>query len=266
MSAVKLTKARLVPQNAAPIEVQFNPVTLQYDVSNSLDQQNRDATRRQIVTQSNARLSMELQFDTTPTGQSVREQTLPIKRLLRPDEADTQATFDIVPPVVRFEWGSFIFSGLIESYRETLDFFSPEGVPLRAQVSIAMTHQTRATEPALPRTARRGVGGFISTLIEQCTPQGLDGAAGVAGRMFGAGLAAGEALGLARGIASANGESSLRRSDQRALAVPDPGQTRSAAGAPERGGAGSGAANAPGGTSADVGQNRSLSQFMQIFD
>jgi hypothetical protein len=265
MTSVKLTKARLVPQSGAPIEVQFNPVSLQYEVSNSLDQQNRDATRRQIVTQSNARLSVELQFDTTPTGESVREQTLLIKRLLRPDEADTQATFDIVPPVVRFEWGSFIFSGLIESYRETLDFFSPEGVPLRAQVSIAMTHQTRATEPARPRTARRVPAGPASAVIRQCTPQGLDGAAGVAGRMFGAGLAAGQALGFARGIANVNGESSLRRSDQRALAVPDPGSNRDAGGVPERSGAGSGA-NGPGGTSADVGQNMSLSQFMQIFD
>jgi hypothetical protein len=265
MSSVKLTKARLVPQNSAPIEVQFNPVSLQYEVSNSLDQQNRDATRRQIVTQSNARLSVELQFDTTPTGESVRDQTLPIKRLLRPDEADTQATFDIVPPVVRFEWGSFIFSGLIESYRETLDFFSPEGVPLRAQVSIAMTHQTRATEPARPRTARRTPAGPAPAVIGQCTPQGLDGAAGVAGRMFGAGLAAGQALGFARGIANANGESSLRRSDQRALAVPDRGGTNRSGGAPERSGS-SGAANEPRGTSADVGQNMSLSQFMQIFD
>lgn len=265
MSAAKLTKARLVPQNTAPIEVQFNPVSLQYEVSNSLDQQNRDATRRQIVTQSNARLSVELQFDTTPSGESVRDQTLPIKRLLRPDEADTEATFDIVPPVVRFEWGSFIFSGLIESYRETLDFFSPEGVPLRAQVSIAMTHQTRATEPARPRTARRTPAGPAPAVIGQCTPQGLDGAAGVAGRMFGAGLAAGQALGFARGIANANGESSLRRSDQRALAVPDSGSNRGGGGTPQLGGAASGA-NGPGGTSADVGQNMSLSQFMQIFD
>ncbi len=55
MNSVKLTKARLVPQTGDPIEVQFNPVSLVYEVSNSLAQQNRDATRRQLVTQSNAR-------------------------------------------------------------------------------------------------------------------------------------------------------------------------------------------------------------------
>jgi hypothetical protein len=257
MNSVKLTKARLVPQTGDPIEVQFNPVSLVYDVSNSLAQQNRDATRRQLVTQSNARLSLELQFDTTSTGESVREQTLPIKRLLRPDEADTRAVLDVVPPVVRFEWGTFLFSGLIESYRETLDFFSPEGVPLRAQVSLTMTQQTSATEPA-------GVGGrqpspSTPAVIGQTTPQGIDGAAGVAGRLFGAAMAAGQALGVARSIASANGESSLRRSDQRGLAVPDTG-----GGAPGR--PSGGRAGGPGGTQADVGQHVPLSQFMQLFD
>jgi hypothetical protein len=257
MSEIRLTKARLVPQNADPIEVQFNPVSLVYEVSNSLAQQNRDATRRQLVTQSNARLSVELQFDTTATGDSVREQTLPIKRLLRPDEADTRAVLDIVPPIVRFEWGSFIFSGLIESYRETLDFFSPEGVPLRAQVSIALTQQTRATEATTPRTARRTPTGAPPAVIGQCTPQGVDGAAGIAARMFGSGMAAGQALGFARGIAEANGESSLRRSDQRALAVPDTGSAGAPAGSRRSG---------LGGNQADVGQRTPLSQIMQLFD
>ena len=257
MNTVKLTKARLVPQTGDPIEVQFNPVSLVYEVSNSLAQQNRDATRRQLVTQSNARLSVELQFDSTTTGASVREQTLPIKRLLRPDEADTRAVLDVVPPVVRFEWGTFLFSGLVESYRETLDFFSPEGVPLRAQVSIAMTQQTRATEPA--NAGGRRTTPTTPAVIGQTTPQGIDGAAGVVGRLFGAAMAAGQALGVARAIASANGESSLRRSDQRGLAVPDPG-----GGAPDR--PSGSRAGGPGGTQADVGQHVPLSQFMQLFD
>jgi hypothetical protein len=257
MNSVKLTKARLVPQTGDPIEVQFNPVSLVYEVSNSLAQQNRDATRRQLVTQSNARLSVELQFDSTTTGASVREQTLPIKRLLRPDEADTRAVLDIVPPVVRFEWGTFLFSGLVESYRETLDFFSPEGVPLRAQVSIAMTQQTRATEPA--NAGGRRTPPATPAVIGPTTPQGVDGAAGVAARLVGTALAAGQALGVARAIAGANGESSLRRSDQRGLAVPDPGGA--APGRPSGVRAGG-----PGGTQADVGQHVPLSQFMQLFD
>ncbi len=262
MTAVQLAKARLVPDGGEPIDVQFNPVSLSYEVSNSLDQQNRDATRRQIVTASNARLSLELQFDSTTTGESVREMTLPIKRLLRPDEADTQVTYDIVPPVVRFEWGNFLFSGLIESYRETLDFFSPEGVPLRALVSIAMAHQTRATEPPAPATSRRRPPAQPPATLGRRTPQGVDGAAGVAfGQGFGVGFMAGSMSQSMRSIARANGESSLRRSDRSALAVPQQSVGAGVAGAGARTGRSTGGSNA-----ADVGQNSPLSQRLRFDD
>jgi hypothetical protein len=253
MTAVQLAKARLVPQDGDPIVVQFNPVSLQYEVSNSLNQQNRDATRRQIVTQSNARLSVELQFDTTSSGTSVRELTLPIKRLVRPDEADTRDTADIVPPVVRFEWGTFLFSGLIESYRETLDFFSSEGVPLRAQVSLSMTHQTRASEPAPAAGSRRTSRSSTPAVLERCTPQGVDGAAGLGQRFGGGGGGS-----LARGIASANGEESLRHSSRSALAMP---QTQS--GAPSRGRSSLGGAGASS-MDADVGQHMPLSERLRF--
>ena len=254
MTAVQLAKARLVPQSGDPITVQFNPVSLQYEVSNSLNQQNRDATRRQIVTQSNARLAVELQFDTTASGTSVRELTLPIKRLLRPDEADTRDTLDIVPPVVRFEWGAFLFSGLIESYREMLDFFSAEGVPLRAQVSLSMTHQTRATEPETARGARRFGQVVANAVLEHLTPQNVDGSAGLGQRFGGGGSSS-----LARGIATANGEESLRHSDRSALAMPRSERSstpsRSRLGTPE---------DEASSMDADVGQSTPLSERLRF--
>ena len=253
MTAVQLAKARLVPQTGDPITVQFNPVSLQYEVSNSLNQQNRDATRRQIVTQSNARLSVELQFDTTSNGTSVRELTLPIKRLLRPDEADTRDTADIVPPVVRFEWGTFLFSGLIESYRETLDFFSAEGVPLRAQVSLSMTHQIRASEPEPARGARRFPRVIADAVLEQLTPQNVDGSAGLGQRFGGGGSGA-----LSRGIARANGEESLRHSSRSALAMP-PSQSTS----PSRRGLVTGESSESS-MDADVGQHTPLSERLRF--
>jgi hypothetical protein len=253
MTAVQLAKARLVPQDGEPIAVQFNPVSLQYEVSNSLTQQNRDATRRQIVTQSNARLAVELQFDTTSSGTSVRELTLPIKRLLRPDEADTRDILDIVPPVVRFEWGAFLFSGLIESYRETLDFFSAEGVPLRAQVSLSMTHQTRASEPEPARGSRRTPRSPAPAVLERCTPQGIDGAAGLGQRFGGGGSGT-----IARGIAMANGEESLRHSSRSALAMPETPDSRASSGRS--------ASERPSSMDADVGQHAPLSERLRFDD
>ena len=38
-----------------------------------------------------------------------------------------------------FLWGTFQFMGLVDSYNETLEFFSASGVPLRSAVSISLT-------------------------------------------------------------------------------------------------------------------------------
>ena len=46
------------------------------------------------------------------------------------------------PPAVRFVWGEFRFDGHIEALEETLDFFSPDGRPLRARVALSLRGET----------------------------------------------------------------------------------------------------------------------------
>ncbi len=46
-----------------------------------------------------------------------------------------------MPPAVRFIWGSFQFDGIVESLEESLELFSPEGRPLRANVTLSLTQQ-----------------------------------------------------------------------------------------------------------------------------
>jgi hypothetical protein len=48
--------------------------------------------------------------------------------------------------VVLFEWGSFKFQGLVESYKETIDFFAPTGVPLRASINLTLASQDKVFE------------------------------------------------------------------------------------------------------------------------
>jgi hypothetical protein len=50
------------------------------------------------------------------------------------------------PSVVLFEWGSFKFQGLVESYKETIDFFAPTGVPLRASINLTLASQDKVFE------------------------------------------------------------------------------------------------------------------------
>jgi len=44
-----------------------------------------------------------------------------------------------VPPSLKFQWGSFLFNGTMDTLDETIDLFSPDGVPLRASVAISIS-------------------------------------------------------------------------------------------------------------------------------
>jgi hypothetical protein len=114
------------------VEVQFNPETLQLTHTNQNsggDQPNGSSA--QNVGNLTSKLSLELLFDTTENGDDVRRQTEKVAYFLMPKE-DANRT----PPRTRFQWGSFIFEGIIDSLRETLDYFSEEGVPMRATLSL----------------------------------------------------------------------------------------------------------------------------------
>lgn len=144
MTVIAIALAQLTGKSGTPIKVHFNPVSLQYTVANTLSQQG--SGKKQYVNQSTAKLTMDLVFDTTETGTDVRIATSQIAKLMEPGgkEGDTKRA---VPDVVNFEWGSFSFKGMVESYKETLDFFAPEGVPLRASVNLTLSKQDKVFEP-----------------------------------------------------------------------------------------------------------------------
>ena len=169
-----------------PIRVHFNPVSLQYGISNTLGKKGSGDKTKQVVSSSTATLTLELSFDSTDTGRDVREATGPIARLMRAEKDNT-------PPVVLFSWGSFQFHGMLTSYKETLDFFSPEGVPLRAGISLGMDAQDRVfDEPG----ASSGSNNFDAVLAAGGNLTQLAGQIGDPR--------------AARGIALANGSASLR--------------------------------------------------------
>jgi Contractile injection system tube protein len=59
------------------------------------------------------------------------------------------------PPIFQFEWGLYTFTGLLDSYKETIDFFASDGVPLRAAVNITMSSQTDVFNEVDPSQAKR---------------------------------------------------------------------------------------------------------------
>ena len=121
--------------------VHFNPATLQLTLQNTLREEGQGAQKTQYVAGSSAKLTMELVFDTTDTGSDVRAATGRVAALMRPSAQGGKGAGQAVPPVVLFAWGSFSFQGICESYRETIEFFSHDGVPLRATVSLTLAKQ-----------------------------------------------------------------------------------------------------------------------------
>ena len=148
----KPARARFVPQSGADknqeMIVHFNPLTLQYTVSNTMGtgQGNRS---RQYVSQSTGKLTMDLIFDSTSTGEDVRTFTEKIANFMKPGDKK-------IPPIILFEWGTYKFQGMADSYRETLDFFAENGVPLRASINLTLARQDHVFDPSAKGSVKTG--------------------------------------------------------------------------------------------------------------
>lgn len=142
------------------LRVHFNPETLRTSLSTNLKSSDRGSGRTtgQYIEKSESTLTVDLVFDTSLRAPDVHEEQgaggtttrivhADVRRVTRriaefflqtrdPDQADG----DRPPPPSRchFRWGSFGFTGMVASMNETLDYFSPEGVPLRSTVSLTL--------------------------------------------------------------------------------------------------------------------------------
>lgn len=126
------------------LEVHFNPQTLKLKFANNNtggDQPN--GASAQNTGNLTSELSVELLFDTTEPkkngdgeeqSQDVRELTKKVAHFIMPKEGDTKNA----PPRTRFQWGSLIFEGVANALEETLEYFSADGVPMRATLSLTL--------------------------------------------------------------------------------------------------------------------------------
>jgi len=187
------------------VDVHFNPASLQLQLSNEL-KDTRNNERKQYVAKANAKLTMELQFDTTTTGEDVTTTTRKLQTFVAPPLSQ-QNNQQIPPPVVMFEWGRVKFKGIAESYRETIDFFSANGVPLRALVNLTLSRQDQVFDDA-PGGAPQDAGPTDDDLALD-TPAAS--AADVAN--------AAESPNAARSLAAANGQENLRFGNGNPLTV-----------------------------------------------
>ncbi|MFE2879329.1 hypothetical protein ACFXG6_25390 [Streptomyces roseus] len=158
------------------VEVQFNPESLKVTYSTRTEQQQgvgdqRGNSPRQVVGAGATKLALQLWFDVNAPGaggvQDVRVLTQGVTYFMVPrsaqgDGAGAAAT-QPVPPGVRFSWGTFHFDGMMDSLEETLDFFSPDGRPLRASLTLGLSGQLEIVSPSAADTTESTAGPTAGT-------------------------------------------------------------------------------------------------------
>jgi len=209
------------------LRVKFNPASLKLTVTNKLQDEESGASKatdtsknkkgpaQQNTHATTTKLDTELTFDTTETGADVRggdDGTNILRQLASTPKGDNPT-----PPQVKFRWGRFSFIGVIESLNETLDFWSAEGVPLRATVQLSMQETEHVPfedggRAALPPARQQAI---------NKAPQGGRGTTDVAARNGNAGAG--------RAVAAANGIENMRMVAGGAAVVSASVQIRAAA-------------------------------------
>jgi nucleoid-associated protein YgaU len=129
--------ARKVPER---ITVQLNPTEVTFSKGSQVAEiaiPGLDSPILQFIRGQTERLSLEFLFDTTDSGmvegaRPVTDLTEPLHQLVKV-QPKTHAS-----PVVRVTWGQQIsFTAVADSVQQRLVLFSPDGVPLRAIVTVA---------------------------------------------------------------------------------------------------------------------------------
>lgn len=125
--------------------VQYNPKEFKVDKAVSWkEHDDQGQTNAGLEFQKGAPLvvTMEMYFDTTNEGNSdVREKW--VNKLMYLTNASVEETSEGSakkkrPPKVRFTWGSFTMTCVLESVNATYIMFAASGTPIRARVSVKM--------------------------------------------------------------------------------------------------------------------------------
>jgi len=155
-----LQKAKITPygQNKKALEsitVMFNPEQYTLSKSNnfaSIAIPGRESPVIQYVKGESETFSIELFYDTYMLdGQDVTSYTDKISNLMAIN-SDLHA-----PPVCKFEWGGFSFTGVIDKVDRKFTMFSEKGVPVRAILTVSFKQFTNPERSKFSpdRTKRR---------------------------------------------------------------------------------------------------------------
>jgi len=164
------------------VPVQFNPSSLRVQISNkTAGGQQAGSQGRQRPGVGETAVAFDLVFDSADEGTTdapvpVTKKTEAVEKFVRPkgNEQHQEA-----PPRVQFKWGTFVVHGVMESTAVELDFFSADGTPLRAKVSVSIKGQDPRYEYP-PDGAGQGAGAGVAPPSALAAPPGAPGTSGTA--------------------------------------------------------------------------------------
>lgn len=125
-----------LPEHQAIVPVRFNPTEYQLQKQNTFADINIPGLETppiQFVRGSGEKLTTELLVDTSDTLENVRDRYVNNLRGLMNIQSELHA-----PPIVRLEWDTDLFRGVMESLTVTYTMFSPDGTPLRAKLGVTL--------------------------------------------------------------------------------------------------------------------------------
>jgi Contractile injection system tube protein len=189
--------------DGAVFPCQFNPSTLRTTYTNQFGDDPPSSHAR--VTQ--AKLDVELIFDNTDSGASVYGQLNALEALARSSASKDKDKPDGKVVIVELWWAIKIFEGVVESLTQTIEYWSQDGVPLRATVQISLKETCHELTPKTEQQASRTAADIAigdaddntATLAVPPTPKGASDIASKAGNSR-----------AGRTVAAQNGMESMR--------------------------------------------------------
>lgn len=131
---------------------QFNPTEFEIGKSNhwvSKPNIGSDAEQLTFTGGGAQDITLKLLFDSTDSGEPVTKhyQILKSLTLVDPQTRDRSHTGKGEPPWVHVQWGRFIaFPAVITTFTERYILFTPDGAPLRAEVSVTLKQATDSNQ------------------------------------------------------------------------------------------------------------------------
>jgi hypothetical protein len=142
----QLQHAYLETETGGRIDCMFNPTNFAFAMQNRWESDQipgKNTPSLRYAGGAGGRFNLSLVFDTTDTGKPVTDHTNKLLELMNVDKS--LPGFDAAqnngrPPWVKFHWGTHLhsFKAVIGSTNVNFTYFSSEGLPLRANVELAL--------------------------------------------------------------------------------------------------------------------------------